>query len=170
VLETPHLILRPFEDSDVEAAHLWFSDPEVFRFYTYGPYHSLEETAEHIRQYRIHYAKHGFGKCVVVERATGTSIGDAGLSVSEDTGEIYVGYKLARSHWGRGLATEAALAWINYGFNQLAATRIGAFVHPQNAASIRVIQKLEFAFCRHAREAGIDWNVYELVRPRTADR
>ena len=55
MLETPRLILRPFNECDIEAAHVWFSDREVFRFYTYGPYPSLEETAERIRQYSLHF-------------------------------------------------------------------------------------------------------------------
>jgi RimJ/RimL family protein N-acetyltransferase len=50
VLETPRLILRPFKESDAAAAHVWFSDPEVFRFYKYGPYTTLEQTAERVRK------------------------------------------------------------------------------------------------------------------------
>src|SRR5262245_30467273 len=157
MLETPRLILRLFTESDVEAAHVWFSDPEVFQFYTYGPYRSLEETANRIREYRRQFEKHGFGKWIVIEKATGVPIGDAGLMLEEDTGEVHVGYKLARSEWGKGYATEAAEAWVRHGFEQLGLGRIGAFVHPQNAASKRVIQKLLFSFSRIKCEAGIDW-------------
>jgi len=153
-------MLRPFKDSDVEAAHVWFSDPEVFRFYTYGPYPSLEETAERIRQYRLHSEQYGFAKCIVVEKSTGIPIGDAGLSFADDTGEVHIGYKFAKAYWGRGYATEAAEAWVRYGFDQLGLSRIVAFVHPQNATSIRVIQKLQFSY---KREHSIDWQIYELL-------
>ena len=163
MLETARLILRPFKESDVEAAHVWFSDPEIFRFYTYGPYSSLPETAERIRQYMLQFDKHGFAKCVVLEKSTGIPIGDAGLSFNEDIGEVHVGYKFAKSHWGLGYATEAAQAWVRYGFDQLGLNRILAFVHPQNAASIRVIQKLQFKLFTYKREQGIDWEIHQLL-------
>src|SRR2546423_1748962 len=162
-------MLRPFKDSDVEAAHVWFSDPEVFRFYTYGPYPSLEETAQRIRQYRLHSEQYGFAKCIVVEKSTGIPIGDAGLSFADDTGEVHIGYKFAKAYWGRGYATEAAEAWVRYGFDRLGLSRIVAFVHPQNATSIRVIQKLQFSYKReHSEhtehsEHSIDWQIYELL-------
>jgi RimJ/RimL family protein N-acetyltransferase len=164
VLETQRLILRPFKESDIEAAHVWFGDPEVFRFYTYGPYQSLEDTANRIREYCRQFEKHGFGKWVVIDKAAGVPIGDAGLMLEEETDEVHVGYKIARSHWGQGIATEAAQEWVRHGFDSLGLKRIAAFIHPQNAASIRVVQKLGFSFCRYKREAGIDWSIYELLR------
>jgi [ribosomal protein S5]-alanine N-acetyltransferase len=164
VLETPRLMIRPFTQSDVEAAHVWFSDPEIFRFYTYGPYASLEATAERIREYMLHLERHRFGKCIVLEKSTGIAIGDAGLSFDDDTGSVHVGYKIARSRWGLGYATEAAQAWVRYGFDLLGLERIAAFVHPQNAASIRVIQKLQFTLSTQKHEHGIDWEIHELLR------
>jgi RimJ/RimL family protein N-acetyltransferase len=164
VLETPRLILRPFKESDVEAVHVWFSDPEIFRFYTYGPYRTPEETANRIDEYRRQFAKHGFGKWIVIDKATRIPIGDAGLMLEEDTGEVHLGYRIARSHWGQGLATEAAQEWVRHAFDNLGLTRIAAFIHPQNVASIRIVQKLAFSFRRHKKEAGIDWNIYELLR------
>ena len=164
MLETPRLILRPFDDNDVAAAHEWFGDPHVFRFYTDGPYRSVDETAGRLREYRLHFEKHGFGKWAVVEKASLIPIGDAGLSVAA-TGEVHVGYKFARSHWGQGFATEAAEAWVKHGFDRLSLNRITAFVHPQNTASIRVIQKLRFVLCRCSPEDGVDWNIYELFKP-----
>ena len=163
VLETPRLTVRPFMGSDVAAAHVWFSDPEVFRFYKYGPYTLLEQTAERVRQYCAHFEKHGFGKCVVVEKSTGIPIGDAGFSFADDIGEVHVGYKLARSHWGKGYATEAAQAWVQHGFDRLGLKRILAFVHPQNAGSIRVIEKLQFSPCSYNRFVGTHIElIYEL--------
>ena len=163
MIETSRLILRPFNESDAKAAHAWFSDPEVFRFYTYGPY-SLEETAKRIREYMLHFAKHRFGKCIVLEKSTGVPIGDAGLSFTDDMRDVHVGYKFARSHWGLGYATEAAQASLKYGFDELNLRRILALVHPRNAASMRVIQKLQFKFFAYRREEGIDWEVHELLQ------
>jgi len=116
-----------------------------------------------VRQYCAHFEKHGFGKCVVVEKSTGIPIGDAGLSFADDIGEVHVGYKLARSHWGKGYATEAAQAWVQHGFDRLGLKRILAFVHPQNAGSIRVIEKLQFSPCSYNRFVGTHIElIYEL--------
>ena len=161
VLETQRLILRPFRDSDIEAAHAWFSDPAVFRFYTYGPYYSIEHTAVRIGEYRRQLQDHRFGTFIVIEKSTEHAIGDAGLKLDEKTGEVHVGYKIARSHWGKGLATEAAQAWVSHGFDNLGLTLITAFIHPQNIASIRVVEKLQFSFSESRPEAGINWSIYQ---------
>ena len=79
-------------------------------------------------------------------------------------GEVQIGYKFAKSHWGRGYATEAAQAWLRCGFDQLGLQKIVAFVHPQNAASIRVIRKLQFSLSTYKHEGGIDWEIHELLR------
>ena len=163
MLETKRLILRPFRDSDADAAFSWFSDPEVFRFYTYGPY-TLEGTRKRVMEYREQHERLGFAKCIVIEKATGTAIGDAGLMFAEDTGEVHVGYKLASSVWGKGFATEAAHAWVQHGFDTLHLDRIAALIHPQNMASIRVVQKLGFTLFETRTEDAVDWNVYEKLR------
>ena len=84
--------------------------------------------------------------------------------IADKTGEVHVGYKFARSHWGRGFASEAAAAWVAHGFDELQLPRITAFVHPHNVASVRAIQKLKFSLCRTDPEQGIDWRVYERLR------
>jgi RimJ/RimL family protein N-acetyltransferase len=66
----------------------------------------------------------------IVERASGISVGDAGLILEEETGEIHVGDKIARSSWGKGLATPQA--WVAHGFDNLGLRRIAAFIHPEN--------------------------------------
>jgi GrpB-like predicted nucleotidyltransferase (UPF0157 family) len=162
MLETTRLILRPFKESDVEAAHLWFSDPEVFRFYTYGPHPSLEETAACIRKYIDHFERYGYGRCIAIERSSGAPIGDAGLRFSEETDAIAIGYKFAKSHWGKGYATEAADAWVKWGFQRLHLERIIAFVHPQNTGSKRVLDKLGFSLSAKSPED--DWETYQRLR------
>jgi RimJ/RimL family protein N-acetyltransferase len=163
MLETPRLILRPFKETDGEAAHRWFRDPDVFRFYTYGPYSSLHETTERIRQYIEHFEKFGYAKYVVIEKSSRVPIGDAGLSFDADIG-VTVGYKFARSHWGKGYATEAAQACVTYGFERLDLERIGAIIHPLNTKSQRVIEKLQFSLSTSTREGDIDWQIYRRLR------
>ena len=73
-------------------------------------------------------------------------IGWSGLSYLEDTGEVEIGYGLAKPYWGRGLASEAAAATIKYGFEQLGLPRIVAIASPDNITSRRVLEKLGMKF------------------------
>ena len=58
--------------------------------------------------------------------------------------DVDLGYRLPKPYWGAGLATEAASAWIHAAFNQLRLKGLGAFVHPENIASVRMVDKLGF--------------------------
>jgi ribosomal-protein-alanine N-acetyltransferase len=137
---------------------------DVMHFFDYGPHGRLEETVDPVRRYRTHYERHGFGKCIIVEKGTNAAIGDTGLSVVEDTGETQVGYKLAQAHWGHGFATEVATALVEFGFTRPALPRIVAFIHPGNLPSIRVIQKVGLRYCRKDSRRGMEQLVYEMYR------
>jgi len=64
--------------------------------------------------------------------------------VLKEYGWIDLGVRLAQSYWGKGLATEAASAWVRAAFSEFHIDRLGAFVHPGNVVSIRVLEKLGF--------------------------
>ena len=87
------------------------------------------------------YRKHGFGRGVCILKSTGEQIGFAGLKYLEELGEVDVAYRLMPTHWGQGLATEAALASVRYGFTDLGLKRIIGLVMPENIASVRVLEK-----------------------------
>lgn len=143
-IETTRLILRPFESPDAEAAFGWFGDPFVMRFTPTGPDRSVEQTKARLAHYQEHQIVHGFSKWIMADRNSGRPIGDSGLLVLEDSGQIDLGFRLVQSVWGRGLATEAASAWVRAAFDQFHLQRLTAFVHPENIASIRVLEKLKF--------------------------
>jgi [ribosomal protein S5]-alanine N-acetyltransferase len=86
--------------------------------------------------------RRGFSSWAVVERKTGRPIGDAGLGVFGPTGEVELGYTLARDYWGQGYATEAARACLVAGLEQLAVPRIIAVVDAENEASLRVAERI----------------------------
>ena len=161
MLETARLILRPFRESDAEAVHAWFSDPQVFRFYGFGPYSSLEDTRECIRNYIEHFKKYGYARCMVIEKSSGAPIGDAGLRFAEEMGEVAVGFRFAKSHWGKGFAPEAAEAWVKWGFEHLDIDKIIAFVHEQNISSKRILDKLRFSLFKKEPDG---WEIYQRLR------
>ena len=143
ILETDRLILRHFHILDAEAMGYVFGDAEVMRF---GP---GVQTAQWIHDWLVgclenYYQKWGFGPWAVVEKNSGQAIGYCGLFYFPDVGgqpAVEIGYRLARSVWGQGYATEAVLAVRDYGFNVLGLPRLIAMIDPANAASIRVAAK-----------------------------
>ena len=92
-------------------------------------------------------AEHGLSLWVAREKATGAVVGDCGLPPLELRGpDVELGYRLGRSHWGRGLATDAATACLRAGFEELGLDRIVAVAHPDNAVSRRVLEKIGFVY------------------------
>lgn len=89
------------------------------------------------------YTQHGFGLWALVLKESSELIGDCGLVVQDVEGveEVEIGYHVRRDWWGQGLATEAAQACRNYGFNQLGFNKLISLIHPANIASRRVAQK-----------------------------
>ncbi|MFO7565473.1 MAG: bifunctional GrpB family protein/GNAT family N-acetyltransferase [Enhygromyxa sp.] len=157
---TERAVARPFWIRDLPYAHAVFSDPEVMRFSPGGPSPSEEATARRIEHYVAMQAERGFSKWAVWDRSSGAYLGDAGLTVLPETGEVELGYRLGAAHWGRGLATELARAWLDHAFGPLGLERVIAFADPRNVASVRVMEKIGMRFDRRDRLCGLDCVVY----------
>jgi len=161
-IETERLILRPFEASDTVAAFGWFGDPVVMRFTPTGPDKNIEGTEARLTLFMEHQRAHGFSKWLILHRASGVAIGDSGLLVLKDYGWIDLGFRLAQPHWGKGFATEVVSAWVRAAFDEFGLSRLGAFVHPKNVASIRVVEKAGFHSERRGSVMGMDSIVFSL--------
>ena len=140
-LLTERLELRAFESDDLEALHAVYGDPEVTRFIPAYP------TLEHTRgALEIHVREARAGNpafWALIERESGRLIGDAGIGLIEGVGpEFELGYTLGPQWWGRGHATEAARAVLDYALGELALPEVLALVRPANAASINVLEKI----------------------------
>ena len=118
------------------------SDPEVLRFVPDKALLNVEQARQILVDHPIaDYRKHGFGRGACILKSTGEQIGFAGLKYLEELGEVDVAYRLLPTHWGQGLATEAALASVRYGFADLGLKQIIGLVMPENIASVRVLEK-----------------------------
>ena len=123
------------------------ADPEVMRFV--GPGRPLDRPAAEIAFAVVlaHWDEHGFGLRSVLDGATGVYEGFVGLArvppAGVVPGEVEIGWRLRRAGWGRGLATEAALA-VRDGdaFGALALPSLVAAARPRNRRSLRVMEKL----------------------------
>jgi [ribosomal protein S5]-alanine N-acetyltransferase len=143
-LNTERLILRYFHILDSEAMFRIFGDAEVMR---YGNgVQSREWVRDWLRNCIEHdYQSWGFGPYAVIEKSDGNVLGYCGLFYFSDIdgqAEIEIGYRLARSAWGKGYATEAALAVRDFAFTSLGIQRLIAMIDPANVASIRVAEKI----------------------------
>lgn len=148
ILETSRLLLREVHESDAEAFFIMDSDPAVVRFVGIKPVESIENSREIIRFIQKQYADFGIARWSVVLKTTGECIGWAGLKRMLDSGVnnrpdfIDLGYRFQRRHWGKGYATEAARASLEYGFETLGFDEICSFADLDNFASQRVLEKI----------------------------
>ena len=144
-LRTERLDLRPHLESDLAVFHEIRSDPEVARYLSDGPM-TLEQAREKLAvrlAARELAAEDDWVSSVIVERSSGAVVGDVGLcwrSVEHRTGEV--GFIVHPAYQGRGYATEAARALIDWGFRVFGLHRVIGTTEARNAASARVLERL----------------------------
>ena len=147
-LETPRLRLRPLASSDEADLIALDSDAEVMR-YVGSPagVRSPAETAERVRrrireEQRGDYEPLGFWR--IEGRGDRAFHGVGALIRMPEGDDVEIAYRLARSAWGQGIATEAAGALVAHALGPLALPRVVAVTYPENQASQRVLDKLGF--------------------------
>lgn len=143
-LRTQRLVLREWRDEDREPFAALNDDPAVMEHF---PSHLTREASDAmVDRITTFLDEHGWGLWAVEVAGTGTFIGFTGLSVprfeAPFTPCVEVGWRLARSAWGHGYATEAARASVAHGFGPLALDEIVAMVVPANDRSQGVMRKL----------------------------
>ena len=99
------------------------------------------------------YDKFGFGLWLVENRTDGVPMGMCGLLKRDTLEDVDIGYALVPEFWSKGFAMEAAAAVLSYGKSEFGMKRIVAIVSPQNDSSIRLLEKLGFAFERMVKLA-----------------
>jgi RimJ/RimL family protein N-acetyltransferase len=138
---TRRLEHRAFTVDDAEVFFALNSHPEVIRFTGQDPVTSLEAAREAIAEYPDFEAV-GFGRWACVFRETQEVIGFCGLKYLPELEEVDVGYRFLPEYWGRGLATEACRASLEFGLTTLELERIVGLVLAENVGSIRVLEKV----------------------------
>ncbi|MFF0313206.1 GNAT family N-acetyltransferase [Micromonospora sp. NPDC005252] len=147
---TERLRLRRLSVADVDAFVELDSDPEVMRFLTGGvatPRATVRD--EHLPKLLAQYDSHpGLGRWAAVDRETGDFLGWFALDPSKDGTEAELGYRLRRSTWGRGLATEGSRALVRYAFDTVGVRRVWAETMAVNERSRRVMVKAGLRYVR----------------------
>lgn len=144
MLETARLHLRRWRAEDAEPFAALNADPEVMRFIGAGGTLSRTDSDGLLMRFEREWDERGFSLWAV-EDDRGFA-GFCGLThplfLTELLPAVEVGWRLCRDRWGRGLATEAAQAAIDWGFAELELGEVLAIVDPANHRSLRVAAKL----------------------------
>ena len=169
-VRTARLNLREFVDSDFHAVHAYSSDPRVTRYLFFGP-RDADSTAEYLEGLLASQRERPRTRfeLAVEEAASGRVIGACDLSFIERN-VVDLGYMLGIDVWGKGFATEIALALVEAAFFELRADRVISTVDVNNGASIRVLEKIgmrwEAVYRKHRRAKNRWWDCHLFVLPR----
>jgi RimJ/RimL family protein N-acetyltransferase len=141
-LETERLTLRPFREADVPPIFELSQDPDVIRYVGDRKVPSLQDVWRWVAGWIGHWALRGYGQWAIEERSNGRLIGRAGIINPAEWPGAEVGYLLGRAWWGRGYATEAARAAMDWGFKEIAFADLLSLIDPDNHPSIAVATRL----------------------------
>ena len=172
VLRTQRLVLRPLAAGDAEDVFAYCSDPDVARYISGRPSTRAESWSRLLR-YIGHWQALSFGYWVVEDRVTGQYLGEVGLAdyKRDMTPSIErwpeMGWVLAPHAQGRGLATEAVAAALDWSDRMLASERTVCLMDPGHRASIRVAAKNGFVERCSGELGGSPVLIMERLKPAT---
>lgn len=138
---TQRLIAHYWTGAEIEALLAVYGDTDAMRWVGDGCAITRAQCEQWTHVTLANYAKHGYGMYALEEKATGSTIGFCGIVHPGGQAEAEVKYALLRSHWGRGLATEAVIGLLDYGIQTHGLRHITATTAPENVASHRVLLK-----------------------------
>jgi RimJ/RimL family protein N-acetyltransferase len=146
VIETQRLLLRTFNIEDASLIYELNLDPDVIR-YTLDPIKDIDHAEQALERVILpQYALYNHGRWAVHTKPSMEFIGWCGLKARPERNEIDLGYRFIKSAWGKGYASEAAWACIQYGFEKLQLRRIIGRAMPDNKGSLRVLEKCGMTF------------------------
>ena len=142
LLETERLILRRVSLDDLDKMARLNGDPDVMRYIGDGTVWTRAQSEVRIRRIlKVYEIFPGLGLWIGEEKVSRKFVGAYALIYIPKTTEVEVGYRLQKSAWGRGLASEGARALVRYGMFELGLDRVVGLTHPANEASKNVLMK-----------------------------
>jgi ribosomal-protein-alanine N-acetyltransferase len=161
-LETAHLVLREMRPDDAKALLKVFSDPLVMASFPGTPPFDLTHMEAWVDRNLRHQNEHGYGLFSVIHKTAGVLIGDCGLERMEIGVEL--GYDLRRDYWGKGLATEAAIAVRDFAFATLGEAGLVSLIRVGNEPSRRVAEKIGMSLVQEMERNGAAYWLYRIER------
>jgi RimJ/RimL family protein N-acetyltransferase len=159
-IETKRTILRLINEEHIDQVAELNSDPEVRKFFPDGT-QTKAQTRQRIKEFMSFFEKHGLPCFVIFDRLSNEFIGRCGFGPIE-TGEIEVGYLIARKFWGKGYASEALKALLNWSKSHINADYIIAFAPLGHTASHRVMEKCGMEYYKEGLGHGVECKYYRI--------
>jgi RimJ/RimL family protein N-acetyltransferase len=166
ILETGRLILSTWQASDWLAFRPIANDVEVMRYITGGVPWSDERIQAFVNRQIELFSERGFCRWKLLLKPEREMIGFCGVGFWGDGLEPEIGWWLARRHWGRGLATEAARIALRDAFERVGLDRIISIARPANIASTRIMEKLGLKRECEFEKEGVQLVRYAIFQPR----
>jgi RimJ/RimL family protein N-acetyltransferase len=173
ILETDRLILRPLDLSDAVAMFAMDNNPKVHKYLWQNPTQTIEETIKTIEYVCSQYERNNIGRFATILKETGEFIGWTGIKYIDDhiengnTNFYDYGYRLDEKFWRKGYATEASIAWLDYGFNEMNIDVMNAYTHSQNGASNHILQKVGMKFVEdYLDKDSVLWKWWQMNNPK----
>ncbi|MBU2526472.1 MAG: GNAT family N-acetyltransferase [Bacteroidetes bacterium] len=166
-VETERLILREILPTDIDGMFELDSDPKVHRYLGNKPITDKDQIVKVINFIRQQYIEHGIGRFAIVDKKTNTFMGWTGLKletkrINNHQNYYDLGYRLIRKYWGQGIASESAIASIDYAFNILNLEEVYAAAGCENIASNKIIQKVGLNFIQTFYYEDLKCNWYKI--------
>jgi RimJ/RimL family protein N-acetyltransferase len=163
-LETERLLLRPFQEDDLDAYARICADAEVMRFLGDGRTLSRADAWRQMAFFLGHWTLRGYGLWAAVLKETDALVGRIGLHNPEGWPGLEVGWLLDPAVWGRGLATEGGRAALDFAFRTRKADHVLSVIQPGNTRSIRVAERLGERFERRDSLNGVEVFLFGIGR------
>ncbi|MGI4840256.1 MAG: GNAT family N-acetyltransferase [Janthinobacterium lividum] len=144
------LMYRRPQALDLQRLFDLYSDPRTQRFNPAGPFKTLTQAKALLETWIEHWDREGYGWWAIAEQhAPEHIIGFGGVALHDYQGTLRpnIGYRLAVDAWGKGYATELGRVALRWAFGTPGIPRVWAFVRPETAASIKVLEKLGLQRC-----------------------
>ncbi|MDC7999607.1 GNAT family N-acetyltransferase [Aequorivita todarodis] len=173
-IETDRLLMRDLMDEDAHGMFAMDSDAEVHTFLGNKPISTLEESQKMIDSIKQQYIENGIGRWAVVEKRSGNFVGWSGFKFVTDvvngrTQYYDLGYRFLRKYWGKGYASETAIASLNHGFGELGFEEIVGIADVANTASNTILQKVGLIKRNEFIYDGTLHNFYSLTKKEWQD-
>lgn len=157
--------------SDADELFEMDKNPNVHDYLWQKPVEHIDEVYAYIEMVQKQYQENGIGRFSTILKETNELIGWTGIKFVNDhiengnTNFYDYGYRLNPKFWGKGYATEASIAWLDYGFNQMSIQEMNAYTHAENSASNRVLEKIGMTFMENYPDKdGVTWKWWQMKK------
>ena len=164
MIETPRLIIRPWESNDIAYYQTMSRDVGYTCFSAPGSF-LVKDDDEAFQKIEIRmklFSEHRIGKFLVFERLTKEFVGTCGGDFFDFEGkkQVELGYRLILRQWGKGFATEAAKALIGYLLHDVKLEVVNGFALYQNQQSLRILEKIGMKYQKDILWSGLPHRLY----------